>query len=101
MPCDAKQLTAVVLTPHSSNFSNVGVGALGVSMNSNSLSEPLMLWGFEDMIAVFSIEFGRTSLDNPTKFRTQVRGRNFVGVSLNQTAPAAAKYVAKLEKERC
>jgi hypothetical protein len=48
------QLTAVVLTPHSSNFSNVGVGALGVSMNSNSLSEPLTLCGFEDMVAVFS-----------------------------------------------
>ena len=52
--CNAMQLTAVVLTPQSSNFSNVGVGALGVSMNSNSLSEPLTLCGFEDMIAVFS-----------------------------------------------
>jgi hypothetical protein len=37
------RLTDVVLTPHSSNFSKVGVGALGVSMNSNSLSEPLTL----------------------------------------------------------
>jgi hypothetical protein len=25
-------------------------------MNSNSLSEPLTLWGLEDMIAVFPIE---------------------------------------------
>jgi hypothetical protein len=33
-------LTEVVFTPQSSNFSNVGVGALGVAMNSNSLSEP-------------------------------------------------------------
>lgn len=46
----------VVLTPHSSNFSKVGVGAFGVSMNSNSLSEPLVLWGLEDMIAVFPID---------------------------------------------
>lgn len=35
--------TEVVLTPHSSNFSNEGVGALGVSMNSNSDSLPLVL----------------------------------------------------------
>jgi hypothetical protein len=48
--------TDVVLTPHSSNFSKVGVGALGVSMNSNSLSEPLVLWGLEDMTAIFPID---------------------------------------------
>lgn len=36
-------LTEVVFTPQSSNFSIVGVAALGVSMNSNSLSEPLTL----------------------------------------------------------
>jgi len=36
-------LTDVVRTPHSSNFSKVGVGALGVSMNSNSDSLPLAL----------------------------------------------------------
>ncbi len=52
--------TDVVLTPHSSNFSNVGVGALEISMNSNSLSEPLLLWGLEDMIAVFPIDDSRT-----------------------------------------
>jgi hypothetical protein len=52
--------TDVVLTPHSSNFSKVGVGALGVSMNSNSLSEPLVLWGLEDMIAVFPIDYSGT-----------------------------------------
>lgn len=51
MPC---KHTEVVLTPHSSTFSNVGVGAAGVSMNSNSDSEPLALWVLEDMIAVFS-----------------------------------------------
>lgn len=39
--------TEVVRTPHSSNFSNEGVGALGVSMNSNSDSEPLVLCGFD------------------------------------------------------
>ena len=48
-------LTEVVFTPHSSNFSNVGVGAFGVSMNSNSLSEPLVLCGLEAMIADSSI----------------------------------------------
>jgi hypothetical protein len=52
--------TDVVLTPHSSNFSKVGVGALGVSMNSKSLSEPLVLWGLEDMIVVFPIDFSGT-----------------------------------------
>jgi hypothetical protein len=36
-------LTDVVRTPQSSNFSNLGVGALGVSINSNSLSEPFVL----------------------------------------------------------
>jgi hypothetical protein len=36
-------LTDVVRTPQSSNFSNWGVGALGVSINSNSLSEPFVL----------------------------------------------------------
>jgi hypothetical protein len=41
--CASLPHTEVVLTPHSSNFSKVGVGALGVSMNSNSLSEPLTL----------------------------------------------------------
>ncbi len=56
-------LTDVVFTPHSSNFSNVGGGALGVSINSNSLSEPLTLWGLEAMIAVFSIESRRRRLD--------------------------------------
>lgn len=40
-------LTEVVRTPHSSNFSKEGVGALGVSMNSNSDSLPLVLWGFD------------------------------------------------------
>jgi hypothetical protein len=39
----AVQHTEVVLTPQSSNFSKVGVGALGVSMKSNSLSELLAL----------------------------------------------------------
>lgn len=42
--------TEVVRTPQSSNFSKVGVGAFGVSMNSNSDSLPLVLWGF-DMLA--------------------------------------------------
>jgi hypothetical protein len=60
--------TDVVLTPHSSNFSKVGVGALGVSMNSNSLSEPLVLWGLEDMIAVFPID------DSGTQQRENVEG---------------------------
>lgn len=36
-------LTDVVRTPQSSNFSNLGDGALGVSINSNSLSEPFTL----------------------------------------------------------
>jgi hypothetical protein len=39
-------LTFVVRTPQSSNFSNVEVGALGVSMNSNSDSEPFTLVDF-------------------------------------------------------
>lgn len=39
--------TEVVRTPHSSNFSKEGVGALGVSINSNSDSEPLVLCGFD------------------------------------------------------
>jgi len=39
--------TDVVRTPHSSNFSNVGVGALGVSMNSNSDSLPVALCGLD------------------------------------------------------
>lgn len=39
--------TEVVRTPHSSNFSKEGVGAFGVSMNSNSDSEPLVLCGFD------------------------------------------------------
>jgi hypothetical protein len=46
----AGELTEVVFTPQSSNFSNVGVAALGVSMNSNSLSEPLMLWDVAAMM---------------------------------------------------
>ncbi len=41
------KLTEVVRTPHSSNFSKVGVGALGVSMNSNSDSLPLTLCGLD------------------------------------------------------
>jgi hypothetical protein len=61
--------TEVVLTPHSSNFSNVGVGALGVSMNSNSLSEPLTLCVLEDMIAASSIGIKRRNLDNSTSTR--------------------------------
>lgn len=52
------QHTEVVLTPQSSNFSNVGVGALGVSINSNSLSEPLTLWGLEDMIDTSHVDYG-------------------------------------------
>jgi hypothetical protein len=39
------RLTAVVLTPHSSNFSKVGVWTFGVSINSKSLSETLAVWG--------------------------------------------------------
>ena len=64
----ARILTEVVLTPHSSNFSNVGVGALGVSMNSNSLSEPLTLCGSEDMIAASSNGIRRRDLENSTRF---------------------------------
>ncbi len=41
------ELTAVVFTPQSSNFSNVGVGALGVSINSNSDSLLFRLCGFD------------------------------------------------------
>jgi hypothetical protein len=54
--CDWLIHTEVVLTPQSSNFSKDGIGALGVSMNSNSLSEPLTLCGLEDMLAIFPIE---------------------------------------------
>lgn len=50
----AARLTEVVLTPQSSNFSKVGVGALGVSMNSNSLSEPLAL--FADMVSAAQLD---------------------------------------------
>lgn len=46
----AGKLTDVVRTPQSSTFSKVGVGALGVSTNSNSDSLPLVLCGF-DMLA--------------------------------------------------
>lgn len=42
-----RRRTEVVRTPHCSNFSKEGVGALGVSMNSNSDSEPLVLCGFD------------------------------------------------------
>ena len=42
-----EKLTEVVRTPHSSNFSKVGVGALGVSINSNSDSLPFTLCGFD------------------------------------------------------
>jgi hypothetical protein len=48
-----EELTLVVRTPHSSNFSKVGVGALGVSMNSNSDSLPFTLCGF-DMLGAFT-----------------------------------------------
>lgn len=58
--------TEVVLTPHSSNFSKVGVLAAGVSMNSKSLSELLTLWGLEDMIDAFSIGIRRTNLEYST-----------------------------------
>jgi hypothetical protein len=44
------RLTDVVLTPQSWKFSNWGVGALGVSMNSKSLSEPLALWTLDAMV---------------------------------------------------
>lgn len=46
--------TEVVLTPQSSNFSKVGVGAFGVSMNSKSLSEPLTLWVLDAIVPVES-----------------------------------------------
>jgi hypothetical protein len=45
----ARKLTDVVRTPQSSTFSKVGVGALGVSTNSNSDSLPLVLCGFDMM----------------------------------------------------
>jgi hypothetical protein len=48
------RLTEVVRTPHSSNFSKVGVGALGVSINSNSDSLPLALCGFDILAAAAS-----------------------------------------------
>jgi hypothetical protein len=41
------ELTEVVLTPQSSNFAIVEVGAFGVSMNSKSDSLPFKLWGFD------------------------------------------------------
>ncbi len=44
-------LTDVVRTPQSSDFSNWGVGALGVSINSNSLSEPFVLWVFDAILS--------------------------------------------------
>lgn len=40
--------TEVVRTPQSWTFSKEGLGALGVSINSNSdESLPLVLWGFD------------------------------------------------------
>ena len=59
------ELTEVVLTPQSSNFSNVGVEAFGVSMNSKSLSEPLVLCTLEDMLASSQLDAGET-ISNPT-----------------------------------
>jgi hypothetical protein len=41
------ELTLVVRTPQFSGFSKVGLGALGVSTNSNSDSLPLELTGFD------------------------------------------------------
>jgi hypothetical protein len=55
-------LTEVVFTPQSSNFSNVGVAALGVSMNSNSLSEPLTLWDLAAMIVSAQARSWRANL---------------------------------------
>lgn len=70
--------TEVVLTPHSSNFSKEGVGALGVSMNSNSDSEPLVLCGF-DMLPT-EAPLGRLQLkvtDQPR--RRGVNGKGTLG----------------------
>lgn len=49
----------MVRTPHSSNFSKEGVGALGVSMNSNSDSLPLVLWGFDIVATKLSLSANR------------------------------------------
>jgi hypothetical protein len=74
------ELTEVVLTPQSSNFSNVGVEAFGVSMNSKSLSEPLVLCTLEDMLAVFSIGRWRDNLKSNLSF-DQSNGGIFGDVS--------------------
>lgn len=46
------ELTEVVETPHSSNFSKVGAGAFGVSINSKAASLPLSF----DMMAVLLLQ---------------------------------------------
>ena len=48
--------TDVVRTPHSSNFSKVGVGAFGVSMNSNSDSLPVTLCGLDILKVLRKVE---------------------------------------------
>lgn len=45
-------LTVVVCTPHSSNFSKVGVAAFGVWMNSKSLSELYEFWSWTAIFAI-------------------------------------------------
>ncbi len=53
--CSLSVLTDVVRTPQSSlTFSKVGVGALGVSINSNSDSLPLALCGFAMVTSCYS-----------------------------------------------
>lgn len=54
--------TLVVRTPHSSSFSNEGGVALGVSMNSNSLSLPLRLVGFDILTSMAEGSIGPPSV---------------------------------------
>lgn len=59
------------------------MGALGVSINSNSLSEPLTLWGLEDMINALpnsAVVGYKENLNCEEKILTQevgLRGRKF------------------------
>lgn len=72
------ELTAVVLTPHSSNFSKVGAETCGVSINSKSLSEQLAS-GLDAIIAFPCLVNPKLSVVHRGKGHGTVLGGKYMG----------------------
>lgn len=92
---EGRLITEVVRTPHSSAFSKVGVGALGVTMNSKSDSLPLALCGLDILSGNLASLFLPRLLPNKLGKRT----RYLVGGRICKRGSVQSSFITKEENK--